>query len=116
MTFPWHTEENLEDGPKPRFAIRSQGARADNCFDFALTAVHGTSIDYHSRMAAAWFSRMAAACGQTALQTRSQCPRQRTHLRCETQPGASAQPLSSMVQPHGGTLRANGPANALPVP
>ncbi|MFM7039523.1 MAG: hypothetical protein ACKO2L_17560, partial [Planctomycetaceae bacterium] len=65
---------------------------------------------------AAWFSRMAAACGQTALQTRSQCPRQCAHLRCETQPGASAQPLSRMVQPHGGSLRANGPATAPPTP
>jgi len=44
---------------------------------------------------------MAAACGQTALPPPRQRPRQRAHLRCETQPGASA-------QPHGGSLRANG--------
>jgi len=38
-------------------------------------------------------SRMAAACGQTALPTPRQRPCQRAHLRCETSPGASAQPL-----------------------
>ncbi|MFM7036725.1 MAG: hypothetical protein ACKO2L_03300, partial [Planctomycetaceae bacterium] len=42
---------------------------------------------------AAWSSRMAAACGQTALKTTQQRSQQRAHLRCETQPGASAQPL-----------------------
>ncbi|MFM7040463.1 MAG: hypothetical protein ACKO2L_22375, partial [Planctomycetaceae bacterium] len=36
-------------------------------------------------------------------------PHQRAHLRCETQPGASAQPLlQPQSQPHGGSLRANG--------
>jgi|GEM_PF-6681209 len=50
-------------------------------------------------------SRMAAACGQTALQTPRQRTRQRVHLRCGTQPGASARPLS---KPHGGSLRAKG--------
>jgi hypothetical protein len=35
----------------------------------------------------------AAARGQTALPTRCQNPHQRAHLRCESQPGASARPL-----------------------
>jgi len=65
---------------------------------------------------AACFSRMAAACGQTALPPPRQRPRQRAHLRCETQPGASAQPLRRMLQPHGGSLRANGPATAPSTP
>jgi hypothetical protein len=38
-------------------------------------------------------SRLAAACGQTRLSTRHQRHWQRAHLRCETQPGASARPL-----------------------
>jgi hypothetical protein len=38
-------------------------------------------------------SRRAAARGQTALTTRHQRPLQRAHLRCESQPGASARPL-----------------------
>gem|GEM_PF-2150734 len=58
-------------------------------------------------------SRMAAACGQRALQTPRQCSRQCVHLWCETQPGASAQPLS---EPHGGSLRAKGIANAATTP
>jgi len=45
----------------------------------------------------ACFSRMAAACGQTALPPLRQRPRQRAHLRCETPPVASAQPLSRML-------------------
>jgi len=52
--------------------------------------------------------------GKRTLQTLRQCTRQRVHLRCETQPGAPAQPLS---KPHGGSLRAKGhckhSANAL---
>jgi len=55
----------------------------------------------------------AAACGQTAMPPPRQRPHQRAHLRCETQPGASAQPLT---QPHGGSLRANAPAYAPPTP
>ena len=42
-------------------------------------------------------SRMAAACGQPAPPTRRQRPFQRAHLRCGTQPGASAQPLSRVA-------------------
>jgi len=104
-------------------------------------------------------SRMAAACGLTGLQTNGQRPCQRAHLRCETSPGASAQPLLqpqsaawrqpagegackrlasalasartfgakhrrglppnrcyNRYQPHGGSLRAKGPANERPTP
>ncbi len=39
-------------------------------------------------------SRLAAACGQTRLSTRQRRPWQRAHLRCESQPGASAHPLA----------------------
>ena len=37
------------------------------------------------------------------------------HLRCETQPGASAQPLSRMVQPHGSAAWRQ-PAGKRPLP
>jgi|GEM_PF-6210068 len=42
-------------------------------------------------------SRIAAACGQKAMPTPRYRPRQRAHLRCKTQPGASAQPLSRVA-------------------
>ena len=51
--------------------------------------------------------------GETVLRTPD-------FVRCETQPGASAQPLATqpqsqpLSQPHGGSLRANSPANAPP--
>jgi hypothetical protein len=48
-----------------------------------------------SAMPIRFTSRLAAACGPTPLSTRQQRPWQRVHLRCETQPGASAQPLIS---------------------
>ena len=58
---------------------------------------------------------MAGACGQTALPAPRHGPCHRAHLRCEPLPVASAQPLvPTHVQPHGGSLRANGPASAPP--
>ncbi|MFM7057349.1 MAG: hypothetical protein ACKO2P_10550 [Planctomycetota bacterium] len=40
---------------------------------------------------------MAATCGRTTLQTQLQTPFGGAHLRCESQPGAAAQPLNGLL-------------------
>jgi hypothetical protein len=52
-----------------------------------------------SAMPIRFTSRLAAACGPTPLSTRQRRLCQRAHLRCESQPGASAHPLCPSALP-----------------